>query len=57
MNSLGGSCYFMSLIDDYSCKCWLYFLKSKGETLDVFKQWKSYVENEASMKVDGVSGE
>lgn len=51
MNSLGGSRYFMSLIDDYSRKCWLYFLTSKSETLDVFKQWKSHVENETGMKV------
>jgi hypothetical protein len=35
--SLGGSIYFLTFIDDYSRKTWVYFLKHKSETFDKFK--------------------
>jgi hypothetical protein len=42
--SLGGSSYFISFIDDYSRKCWVYFLKEKSEAFNVFKEFKAEVE-------------
>ena len=33
----GGAQYFMSLIDDYSKKAWVYFLKNKSEAFAKFK--------------------
>ena len=39
--------YFMTFIDDYSRKNWIYFLKSKEsyEVLDRFQEFKALVEN------------
>ena len=43
--SKGGARYFISFIDDYSIKVWLYFLKNKFEAFVKFKKWKAEVEN------------
>ena len=45
--SLNGSVYFMTFIDDFSRKTWLYLLKQKSEAFEVFKRFKSMVENES----------
>ena len=47
----GGNKYFLSLIDDYSRKDWLYLLKSKDETFNAFKNWKSLIENQSNKRV------
>ena len=36
----GGTYYFMTIIDDYSRKVWVYCLNSKYQVLNVFKTWK-----------------
>jgi hypothetical protein len=36
--------YFITLIDDFSRKCWVYFLKEKFETFVIFKKYKVMVE-------------
>lgn len=38
--SLGGCKYFISFIDDYSKKVWVYFLRTKDEAFSTFKEWK-----------------
>ena len=45
--SLGGYHYFLTFIDDYSQKTWIYFLKTKEseEVLNKFKEFKAQVEN------------
>jgi hypothetical protein len=43
--SLSGYTYYVSFIDDYSCKTWVYFLNSKDEVLRKFKEFKALVEN------------
>ncbi|XP_076959476.1 putative mitochondrial protein AtMg00300 [Bidens hawaiensis] len=43
-DSLGGAMYFLSIIDDYSRRVWLYILKNKSDTLEKFKEWKILVE-------------
>jgi transposase InsO family protein len=43
--SLSGYVYYVSFIDDYSRKTWVYFLKSKDEVLRKFKEFKALVEN------------
>jgi len=42
---LGGSLYYVSFIDDFSRKTWLYFLRKKSEVFEKFKEFKSLVEN------------
>lgn len=49
--SLGCCRYFVSFIDDYSKKVWVYFLKSKDEAFDKFKEWKLEVENQMGKKI------
>ena len=41
--SLGGMHYFMSLIDDFFRRCWVYTMKHKGEALDLFVEWKKHM--------------
>jgi hypothetical protein len=43
--SLSGSLYYVSFIDYFSRKTWIYFLKKKSEIFDLFKKFKSLVEN------------
>ncbi|KAH9649116.1 hypothetical protein KPL70_025868 [Citrus sinensis] len=49
--SLGGNSYFLSFIDDYSRKVWVYTLKSKDQVFDKFKEWKILVENQTGKKL------
>jgi hypothetical protein len=39
--------YFISFIDDYSCKVWIYFLAENSQAFTVFKNYKNMVEKEA----------
>lgn len=41
---LGGCKYFITFIDYYSKKVWLYFLKNKSDSFATFKEWKTIVE-------------
>ena len=49
--SLGGACYMLTIIDDYSRKVWPYFLKHKSETFSAFKECKAMVEKQTEKKV------
>ncbi|MCO5613004.1 hypothetical protein L7F22_067277 [Adiantum nelumboides] len=49
--ALGGSSYFMTLIDDYSRRTWVYFLKGKDEAFAKFKEWHVLVEKESGNKL------
>jgi transposase InsO family protein len=44
-SSMSGYVYYVSFIDDYSCKTWVYFLKSEDEVFNKFKEFKSLIEN------------
>ncbi|KAL5537520.1 hypothetical protein UlMin_043650 [Ulmus minor] len=46
-----GSIYFVSFIDDYSRKVWVYFMKHKSKVFNVFRQWKAEVENQTGRKL------
>ena len=45
--------YFVTFIDDYSRKTWIYYLKNKesDEVLDRFKEFKSLVENHTGRRI------
>jgi hypothetical protein len=49
--SLGGARYFVTYIDDFSRKVWVYLLKSKGECLEKFKEFKALVETQSEHKI------
>ena len=44
--SIGGARYYITFIDDFSRKIWVYFLKQKSEVFQKFKEWKTLVENQ-----------
>jgi hypothetical protein len=44
--SLGKSMYYVSFIDEFSRKTWIYFLRKKSEVFDRFKEFKAFVENQ-----------
>ncbi|KAK3008579.1 hypothetical protein RJ639_014578 [Escallonia herrerae] len=49
--SNGGAHYFVTFIDDFSRKVWVYSMKHKSEVFDVFKQWKARVKNHTGKKL------
>lgn len=49
--SLGGMKYFITFIDDYTRRVHVYILKDKLSVLEVFKDYKSKVENEIGNKI------
>ena len=49
--SNGGKKYFITFIDDYSRKTWVYILQEKSEAFNVFKIFKARVENETGRTV------
>ena len=48
--SIRGYVYYVSFINDYSCKTWIYFLKRKDEVFKKFKEFKALVENLSEKK-------
>jgi transposase InsO family protein len=44
MVSFGGSSYFVTFIDDYYKKVWVYLLKRKVDAFNTFKQFRALVE-------------
>lgn len=43
--------HFFSIIDDYSIKDWIYFLKTRNEAFKRFKEWKILVKNQTNKSV------
>ncbi|UYV78546.1 hypothetical protein LAZ67_16001961 [Cordylochernes scorpioides] len=46
--------YFFVLVDDFGRRTFVYFLKTKDETFDRFRDFKSRVENELNLKIKDV---
>lgn len=49
--SHSGARYFLSIVDCYSHKIWVFTQKTKDETFKFFKSWKPLVENYTGRKV------
>lgn len=49
--SIGGSCYFLTFINDYSRRTWVYFLKQKSETFTNFKEFKAFAKNQSDQQI------
>ena len=52
--SYGGNRYFITFIDDFSRKTWVYFLKEKSAALKIFKEFKALTEAESNHKLVAV---
>jgi transposase InsO family protein len=50
-SSISGYVYYVSFIDDYSHKTWLYLLKFKDEVFNKFKEFKDLIENLSERKI------
>ena len=42
--SLGGMHYFVTFVDDFSKRVWVYVMKNKEDVLEVFLKWKKMIE-------------
>nr|GEU60287.1 retrovirus-related Pol polyprotein from transposon TNT 1-94 [Tanacetum cinerariifolium] len=51
VQSLEGAKYFVSFIDDYSRRCWVYPIKKKPDMFQVFKVYKAQVELDPENKI------
>ncbi|GKC54192.1 retrovirus-related pol polyprotein from transposon TNT 1-94, partial [Tanacetum coccineum] len=51
VQSLGGAKYFLSFIDDYSRKCWVYPIKKKSDVFEVFKVYKAQVKLDSGKNI------
>jgi transposase InsO family protein len=49
--STGKNRYFLTFIDDFSRKTWVYFLKRKSEELNCFKDFIAIVEKQSGYKI------
>ena len=52
--SIGGNCYCLVVVDDYSRYTWVFFLHDKADTFDIFKKFVTRAENEFDLKVKKV---
>ncbi|XP_068498155.1 uncharacterized mitochondrial protein AtMg00300-like [Phaseolus vulgaris] len=43
--SIGGRHYFVTFVDDFSRRVWVFTMKHKDEVLGIFLKWKDQVEN------------
>ena len=49
--SLSGYEYYVTFIYDYSRKTWIYFLKTKSEVFERFKEFKALIENHSERRI------
>lgn len=49
--SNGNATYFLTFLDDYTGRVFVYFLKTKDQVYESFKHFKNYEENETGKKV------
>ena len=49
--SLEGKHYFVTFVDDFSRRVWVYTLKSKDEVFETYLVWKKMVENQTGRKI------
>jgi hypothetical protein len=49
--SLSGCEYYLTFIDDYLRKTWIYFLKAKSEVFTWFQEFRALVENQSGKRI------
>jgi hypothetical protein len=49
--SVKGASYYVTFIDDFSRKTWIYFMKTKDEVFSHFREFKAQVENMTRRKI------
>ena len=51
VKSLGGSLYYVTFIDEFSRKTWIYLLKTKDEVFNKFQEFKAKAKNSTGRKI------
>jgi transposase InsO family protein len=51
VESISGCSYFVTFIDGYSKRTWIYFLKAKDEVFSRFQEFKALVEKQTGKKI------
>ncbi|XP_076917271.1 putative mitochondrial protein AtMg00300 [Bidens hawaiensis] len=51
VNTIGGARYFLSIIDDYSRRVWVYVIKHKSDAFAKFVEWKTLVETQTEKRL------
>ncbi|KAE8654775.1 glutamate-ammonia ligase family protein [Hibiscus syriacus] len=51
ITSLGGTHYYVTFVDDFSRRVWVYTMKTKDEVLGFFLKWKKMVETQTGRKI------
>ena len=49
--SMGGKHYFVTFVDDFSRRVWVYTMKTKDDVLEIFINWKKMVETQIGRKI------
>lgn len=49
--SLGGNHYYVTFVDDFSRRIWVYAMKTKDEVLGIFLKWKKMMETQTGRKI------
>ncbi|KAH9684220.1 hypothetical protein KPL71_027928 [Citrus sinensis] len=49
--SIGESHYFVTFVDDFSRRVWVYTMRAKDEVLEIFVKWKKLVETQTGRKI------
>ncbi|KAE8664954.1 hypothetical protein F3Y22_tig00112738pilonHSYRG01227 [Hibiscus syriacus] len=49
--SLGGTHYYVTFVDDFSRRVWVYPMKTKDEVLGFFLKWKKMMETQTGRKI------
>ena len=50
-SSLSGYVYYVSFIDDFSRKTWIYFMKNTHEVFSNSKEFEALIENHTKKKI------
>ena len=50
-SSLSGYVYYVSFMDEFSRKTWIYFMNNKDEVFSKFKEFKALIENHREKKI------
>jgi transposase InsO family protein len=49
--SVQGASYYVTFIDDFSRKTWIFFMKTKDEVFSRFQEFKAQVENQTGRRI------
>lgn len=52
--STNGNKYMMTFIDDYTKMCWVYLLKNKFDSFHTFKNFHTWIENDAQSHIGSI---